>query len=75
MSSPFSAVPPVDPKRTEPSRQIVFVDPDDDNCRWFWPAMVITKEELHTFRESVDRHVDDPADDQFLVVYFEDGSL
>ncbi|KAJ3081718.1 hypothetical protein HK102_002174, partial [Quaeritorhiza haematococci] len=72
---PFIKVPPDNPRRTPPKRKVVFVDPDDVDAPWWWPAMVVPKKEIPLFRQTVDGDVQEPADGEYLVCYFEDGSF
>lgn len=52
-----------------------FVDPDDDNANFFWPAMVIPPEEVREFQLASGASVSEPGEGEYLVAYFEDGSL
>lgn len=56
-----------------------FVDPDDDDASFFWPAMIIPEAELDQFCASVSDggkvKVQLPDVGEFLVAYFEDASL
>src|SRR5262249_16799988 len=38
---PAVVVPPPHPRRNPPKRKVVFVDPDDVDAPWWWPAMVL----------------------------------
>ncbi|KAJ3276312.1 hypothetical protein HK104_003672, partial [Borealophlyctis nickersoniae] len=68
-------VPPVNPKRTPPKRRLVFVDPDDADAPWWWPGMVVPREELVVFKNHVgEDNVKEPLDGECVVCYFEDGS-
>ena len=54
--------------------KVVFVDPDDDSCPYWWPALVVPKEHLHLFQQTINEQV--PVNGTDLVVcYFEDGSF
>ncbi|TPX65419.1 hypothetical protein SpCBS45565_g05201 [Spizellomyces sp. 'palustris'] len=68
------AIPPHNPRRKPPKRQIVFVDPDDAMSPWWWPAMVVPKQEFQIFKKSVNGEVKDPKEGECVVVYFEDAS-
>jgi len=68
-------VPPENPVQSQPARKIVFVDPDDDNANFFWPAMVIPHKEIKEFQNASGADVDIPGENEYLVAYFEDGSF
>ena len=54
--------------------KVVFVDPDDDSCPYWWPALVVPNEYLHLFQQTINEQV--PVNGTDLVVcYFEDGSF
>ena len=67
-------VPPFNPKKYPPSRKIVFVDPDDLEARWWWPAMIVPLTEIAAFRLAVGGDIGFPRQGEVLVCYFEDGS-
>ncbi|KAJ3119103.1 hypothetical protein HDU96_000018 [Phlyctochytrium bullatum] len=67
-SAPSASVP------NSPKRRVVFVDPDDAEAPWWWPALVVLPSEFEKFRRSVDSDVAEPKDGEYLVCYFEDGS-
>jgi hypothetical protein len=55
---------------------MVFVDPEDENLSYWWPALLVPKEELHIFVEAMgaDVTINDLTPGKHLVCYFEDGS-
>ena len=67
-------VPPLNPAPNSPRRKIVFVDPDDDNAVFFWPGLIIPDDELALF-SMINPSVQMPSAAEYLVAYFEDGSL
>ncbi|KAJ3158645.1 hypothetical protein HDU86_002609 [Geranomyces michiganensis] len=67
-------IPPPNPRVKPPRRQIVWVDPDDPDSLFWWPAMVVPKDEFQIFKKSVNGEVEDPKDGECVVVYFEDAS-
>ncbi|KAJ3134476.1 hypothetical protein HDU90_005090 [Geranomyces variabilis] len=67
-------IPPPNPRVKPPRRQIVWVDPDDPDSLFWWPAMVVPKDEFQIFKKSVNGEVEDPKEGECVVVYFEDAS-
>lgn len=67
-------IPPINLIIQPPKRQIVFVDPEDIDHEWWWPAIIVSKEEFKLFQSTHD-HCSQPLEGEYLVVYFEDGSL
>ncbi|CAG8532196.1 10149_t:CDS:2 [Paraglomus occultum] len=63
-------------KHTEPKqrRKVVFVDPDDSEVPYWWPALVVPRKEIDAFKEKVDYFTKYPGEREKLVCYFEDGS-
>ena len=59
-------------QRVKPPFDLVWVDPQDDAVDFWWPAVVIPREEYHNMKEvvSLPKSLFDS-----LVCYFEDGSL
>ncbi|KAJ3073732.1 hypothetical protein HDU98_000795 [Podochytrium sp. JEL0797] len=55
--------------------EVVFVDPDEPDAPWWWPAIVVPQKELSEFRKSVNLEIKDPEVGEYLVCYFEDGSF
>ncbi|KAJ3292717.1 hypothetical protein HDU79_001111 [Rhizoclosmatium sp. JEL0117] len=55
--------------------KVVFVDPDDVNAPWWWPAIVVPQKEFQEFRKTVNIEIDEPKEGEYLVCYFEDGSF
>ncbi|KAI9331533.1 hypothetical protein DFJ73DRAFT_70035 [Zopfochytrium polystomum] len=56
------------------NRRVVFVDPDDENALWWWPALVVPPKEFQQFRQTMGIEIEEPKDGEYLVCYFEDGS-
>ncbi|KAJ3100530.1 hypothetical protein HDU97_002166 [Phlyctochytrium planicorne] len=65
----------VAPTSAGSKRRVVFVDPDDANAPWWWPALVVPPAEFETFRKYVGNEITEPKDGEYLVCYFEDGSF
>ncbi|KAJ3045232.1 hypothetical protein HDV00_011104 [Rhizophlyctis rosea] len=62
-------------KKPKGKRKLVFVDPDDVNAPWWWPGMVVQKDDLPIFKRHVgEEGFKDPKAGEFVVCYFEDGS-
>lgn len=55
-------------------RSLVFVDPDDVQVPFWWPAMVVSASDWKEFRKSFGGFRK-PQSDEFLVCYFEDASF
>ncbi|KAI8609051.1 hypothetical protein BC830DRAFT_1152559 [Chytriomyces sp. MP71] len=70
-SSASSSATPALTKR----QNIVFVDPDDANAPWWWPAIVVPQKEFHEFRRAYALDMEEPKDGEYLVCYFEDASF
>jgi len=56
-------------------RKVVFVDPQDKNASYWWPALVVPKRDFDIFRKLMSEDFEEPNDDEYLVCYFEDGSF
>ncbi|EGF77604.1 expressed protein [Batrachochytrium dendrobatidis JAM81] len=54
---------------------LVFVDPDDSDTPYWWPAMVVPHSEYSLFKQTMGPDVELPGEGQLLVCYFEDGSF
>jgi hypothetical protein len=54
-------------------QKVVFVDPEDPGCPFWWPALIVPKEFLHLF-PSTDQS-GSGGSDEIVVCYFEDGSF
>ncbi|RKP05764.1 hypothetical protein THASP1DRAFT_25793 [Thamnocephalis sphaerospora] len=63
------------PRRPHAKRRIVFVDPDDPEAPFWWPAMVVPECEIEVFRRAMTTDVQEPGQNEHLVCYFEDGSF
>ncbi|KAJ3043177.1 hypothetical protein HK097_001810, partial [Rhizophlyctis rosea] len=64
-----------EPKKQKGKRKLVFVDPDEPAAKWWWPGMVISKEDLPFFKRHIgEESFKDPQKGEFIVCYFEDGS-
>ncbi|KAJ3063765.1 hypothetical protein HDU98_000445 [Podochytrium sp. JEL0797] len=68
-NTPATATPPVK------LHEVVFVDPDEPDAPWWWPAIVVPQKEFSEFRKSVNIEIKDPEATEYLVCYFEDGSF
>ncbi|KAJ3396964.1 hypothetical protein HDU92_001255 [Lobulomyces angularis] len=69
-------VPPKNPRTDQPKRKVIFVDPDDPDVAYWWPALIIPIHEIPLFRKFHDlEKVFLPEDGEYLVCYFEDGSF
>lgn len=55
-------------------QKIVFVDPEDPTCPFWWPALIVPAEHLHLFPHT-DPGSSAPSPDEIVVCYFEDGSF
>ncbi len=60
--------------------RVVFVDPDDPNCKYWWVAMVllsnkVVPSEEHSLFFKINKTTQQLKPDEILVCYFEDGSL
>ena len=53
-------------------RKVVFVDPDDPEQEYWWPAMLIPPQEYQLLQK---QRITIPKKSKVLVCYFEDGSL
>ncbi|KAJ1982803.1 hypothetical protein H4R35_000162 [Dimargaris xerosporica] len=74
MSDPLSLIFNLATRRRSPKRQLVFVDPDDEEAPYWWPAMVVANDDLAVFSQSISNFTDQPGKGEYLVCYFEDGS-
>ncbi|ORX48107.1 hypothetical protein BCR36DRAFT_294191 [Piromyces finnis] len=65
------------PKKLKPRRKVVFVNPEDDGCLYWWPAIVVPEIEYNLFKQSYDdsNNFKIPNENEILVCYFEDGSF
>ncbi|KAI8051179.1 hypothetical protein BDF22DRAFT_92451 [Syncephalis plumigaleata] len=63
------------PRRSHAKRRIVFVDPDDPNALFWWPAMVVPESEIDVFRQTMTSDIQEPGPNEHLVCYFEDSSF
>lgn len=54
--------------------RVVFVDPEDDSCPYWWPALIVPTEYIHLFQQSISEPVPLTSTD-LVVCYFEDGSF
>ena len=52
--------------------QVVFVDPDDESCLYWWPALIVPHEHLHLFQPTNGETI---GSSDLVVCYFEDGSF
>ena len=55
-------------------QKVVFVDPEDDSCPYWWPALIVPTEYIHLFQQSISEPVPLTSTD-LVVCYFEDGSF
>ncbi|KAJ1984983.1 hypothetical protein H4R34_000327 [Dimargaris verticillata] len=74
MSDPLGLIFNLAARRQSPKRQLVFVDPDDEEAPYWWPAMVVANDDLAVFSQSISNFTDKPGKGEYLVCYFEDGS-
>jgi hypothetical protein len=74
---PSQISPPIKPKKGKSRRKVVFVNPDDDHCLYWWPAIVVPETEYNLFKQSYDNsnNFKIPNENEILVCYFEDGSF
>ncbi|KAI9593385.1 hypothetical protein BDF19DRAFT_168542 [Syncephalis fuscata] len=63
------------PRRSNAKRRIVFVDPDDSEAPFWWPAMVVPESEIDVFRKTMTSDIQEPGAHEHLVCYFEDSSF
>ncbi|KAJ3013987.1 UNVERIFIED_CONTAM: hypothetical protein HDU68_000463 [Siphonaria sp. JEL0065] len=66
---------PSPPSLAALKHEVVFVDPDDAEAPWWWPAIVVPPNEFQEFRKSYNLEIDEPKEGEYLVCYFEDGSF
>ncbi|KAL1920510.1 uncharacterized protein VTP21DRAFT_887 [Calcarisporiella thermophila] len=62
-------------EKKRPKRRVVFVDPQDPDAPYWWPAMVVPAEEFDIFKMKMDNDVTPPNESEYLVCYFEDASF
>ncbi|KAJ1656301.1 hypothetical protein IWQ61_004099 [Dispira simplex] len=74
MSDPLHRITHLPWKRRTPRRRLVFVDPDDSEAPYWWPAMVVANTDLDLFFQRVNSTLEPPKPGEHLVCYFEDGS-
>ncbi|KAJ1970249.1 hypothetical protein IWQ62_000076 [Dispira parvispora] len=74
MSDPLHRITHLPWKRRTPRRRLVFVDPDDSEAPYWWPAMVVANADLDLFYQRVNSTLEPPKPNEHLVCYFEDGS-
>ncbi|ORX96661.1 hypothetical protein K493DRAFT_336818 [Basidiobolus meristosporus CBS 931.73] len=65
----------IDQKRAFSKRKVVFVDPDDLNAPYWWPAMIVPEREIEAFKQTMENDIQEPGKGEHLVCYFEDGSF
>lgn len=55
-------IPPENPRKSNPRRKVVFVNPEEQNVYW-WPAMIVPQDEYHLFSQSIEEPDNNNNDD------------